>query len=473
MRMTRLPTLALSFVAVLVTMIRPAAAQVVFTPPVPASLPPQMRGVPTSPASPAPITLTLADAVQRGLAHNLAIILEEQRTRTTASERLTALSEVLPHLSGYVRESREVLSTAAFGFTGFAGFPTLLGPFNVFDARLSVSTPILDARAFSGLRAGNALERAGAADAREVRETVVLAVGGLYLQAQAESARVDSVRHQVATADALVKLAQDQRAAGIVAGIDVVRQQVELESARARLISAENALAKRLLSLARAIGLPADQAITLASDPAFTPAPLITADEAVDHALADRDDLQAARARVEAARAVKDGELAGHLPSVHLDADVGVLGNHFDDTDKTYTVAATVRVPIFDGNNTRARVQRADAALKEREAELADLTAGIRYEIQSALLDVNAADAGVRVAESARALATQALEQAQDRFRAGVVTTIELVQAQDALGAATERYIASVYAHNIAKATLARAMGQAEARFLELVGGSK
>ena len=453
--------------------VAPAGAQQRLNLPVPPPGSPVWGGVPQPQLAAAPITLTLRDALRLALEHNLSVLIAEEAVDRAGGARRLALSELLPTFKGDVSETRRKTNLEAFGFPLGPTFPKVVGPFNVFDARLSVSTPILDARAFSGLRAGNALERAGAADAREVRETVVLAVGGLYLQAQAESARVDSVRAQVATADALVKLAQDQRAAGIVAGIDVVRQQVELESARARLIGAENALAKRLLSLARAIGLPADQAITLAGAPAFTPAPLITADEAVDHALADRDDLQAARARVEAARAVKDGELAGHLPSVHLDADVGVLGNHFDDTDKTYTVAATVRVPIFDGNNTRARVQRADAALKEREAELADLTAGIRYEIQSALLDVNAADAGVRVAESARALATQALEQAQDRFRAGVVTTIELVQAQDALGAATERYIASVYAHNIAKATLARAMGQAEARFLELVGGSK
>ena len=56
--------------------------------------------------------------------------------------------------------------------------------------------------------------------------------------------------------------------------------------------------------------------------------------------------------------------------------------------ERTYTVAATVRVPIFEGGETRARVQRAEAELRNREAELADLTGGIRYDVSAALLDM-------------------------------------------------------------------------------------
>jgi outer membrane protein TolC len=436
-----------------------------------APLPDVLRGVPAAPSTGAPIQLSLADAIHRGLEHNLAAVLQEQRGRTAESDRLRALAEVLPHISGTARESRQVLSTAAFGFTGFPGIPTVLGPFNVFDARLNVSAPLFDARVINGLRATTALTRASEADAREVREVIVLAVGNLYLQAQADASRVASARGQAETAATLVQLAEDQRASGLVAGIDVLRQQVALQSARARVIAAENALAKRLLSLGRAIGLPATQPIVLTDSPGFHAAPAVAIDQAVEQALAARDDLKAARARADAARAALHAEAAGHLPSLHLDADVGVLGSDPTTTDKTYAIAVNVHVPIFDGGATRARVLRADADLRAREAELADLTSGVRSEVQAALLDVDAAAAGVGVAESAQSLARQALEQAQDRFRAGVSSTVELVQAQDALAAAADQYIAGVYAHNIAKAALARALGGLEARFVSLVGG--
>lgn len=429
-----------------------------------------LRAVPSEQKPGGPIDLSLADAITRGLQHNLAVIQEEQRLNSMKSLRLTALSEVLPHVSASVRESRQTLSTAAFGFS-FPGLPTVIGPFNVFDARVGVSTPIFDARAIGGVKSVKAEVRASEASLKDIRETVVLAVGNLYLQAEADAARVESARAQIATAEALVRLAEDQKAAGIVAGIDVVRQQVQVQSARARLIVAENSFEKRKLSLARAIGLPAGQALTLSDQTRFVAATPITIDEAVSLAAANREDLKAAQARVEAARAARDAEAAGNLPSLHFDADLGAIGPRVTAADRTFSMAAVLRVPIFDGGTIRAKVQHSDAELRAREAELADLTGGLRFDVEAALLDVNAADAGVSVSNSALALSRQELDQAQDRFRAGVASTLELAQAQESVATASEQYIASVYAHTVAKAALARALGQVERRFVEIVGG--
>ena len=110
---------------------------------------------------------------------------------------------------------------------------------------------------------------------------------------------------------------------------------------------------------------------------------------------------------------------------------------------------------------------------RQREAELADLENGLRYDVESALLTLQSAASAVTVAQSAQTLAQSELTQAQDRFSAGVGDTVELVQAQEAVARASEQYIASVYAHTIAKAGLARAMGSVEERFLALVGGQQ
>ena len=362
--------------------------------------------------------------------------------------------------------------TASFGFQ-FPGVPTVIGPFDVFDARLTLSTPLFDARAIGGVRAGKALVKAGQASLRDVRETIVLAVGTLYLQVQADAARVESARAEVTTAETLVGLATDQKAAGIVAGIDVLRQQVQLQSARAHLITAENVYEKRKLSLARAIGLPGGQTFTLASRTTFHAAPPLTLDQAVAEASAAREDVKAAQARVDAARYTRQAEAAARWPSLHLDADLGTIGRDTSALDRTYAIAALVRVPVFEGGETRARVQRAQAELRIREAELADLTGSIRYDVSAALLDVRAADAGVEVADSARTLSRQELDQAQDRFKAGVASTLELVQAQESVATATEQYIDSLYAHAVAKGTLTRALGQVESRFVALVGGDQ
>jgi outer membrane protein TolC len=66
------------------------------------------------------------------------------------------------------------------------------------------------------------------------------------------------------------------------------------------------------------------------------------------------------------------------------------------------------------------------------------------------------------VAESSRGLAQETLSQARDRFASGVADTIEVIQAQEAVAAAEQDYINGLFAHNLAKASLARAMGQAD-----------
>jgi len=90
------------------------------------------------------------------------------------------------------------------------------------------------------------------------------------------------------------------------------------------------------------------------------------------------------------------------------------------------------------------------------------MRAQIDYEIRTALLDLNAASDQVQVAKSSLDLANQTLEQARDRFTAGVADNLEVVQAQETVAAANENYIASLYAHNVAKVSLARAIGFAE-----------
>jgi outer membrane protein TolC len=181
--------------------------------------------------------------------------------------------------------------------------------------------------------------------------------------------------------------------------------------------------------------------------------------------------LKAARSRADAAAADVQAAKAARYPSLHFDGDLGRLGTTPSTAERTYMAAINVHVPIFDAGQTRARSADAEAVRRQRQAELADLESGVRYELAAALLDVKAAEAGVTAATSARALATETLAQAEDRFRAGVASAVELVQAQESVARASEQYIASVYAHNISKAQVARAMGQAESRLLSLLGG--
>jgi outer membrane protein TolC len=101
---------------------------------------------------------------------------------------------------------------------------------------------------------------------------------------------------------------------------------------------------------------------------------------------------------------------------------------------------------------------------KQRQDELADLRGQIDYQVRAALLDMQSAAEQVAVARNNLDLANQALTQARDRFASGVTDTIEVVQAQGSVAVANDSLIAALYAHNLSKVELTRALGSTEER---------
>jgi outer membrane protein TolC len=217
--------------------------------------------------------------------------------------------------------------------------------------------------------------------------------------------------------------------------------------------------------------MPVGQPFVLTDKISYAPLPPLTLEAALTRAFESRPDYLAARSRLEAAQATRSAATGALLPSLHVDADFGTIGQTVESAHNTYTVAATVRVPVFDAGRTTARRIEADAALHQREAELADFKNRIEYEVRAALLDVQAAEQQLQAADTNRQLAGDELQQARDRFSAGVANNIEVTQAQESVATASESYITALYAHNLAKASLARALGIAESAITGYLGG--
>ena len=430
-------------------------------------------GVPTGQRSDQPLPLTLTDAIARGLEHNLGVISRQEDVEKARSDRWSALSAVLPNVSGRLSADREVINLAALGFTGFPGIPSVIGPFNVFDARVGVSQPVIDSQGLFHLREANHDLSAAQHNFRNARDLVVVAVTNLYLQVLAADSRVTAVRAELETADALATLAEDRRKAGLVPAIDANRAQVQRQNAQQRLITSENAAARQKLVLARAIGLPLGQEISLTDSMPYVSATVPSLDAAVKEAYAHREDLQGQEEALNAAREAEKAADAAHLPSLHVDANWGAVGQTPSAAVPTYTVGASVHVPLFNAGADKARSIEAAATARRRRAELEDTRAKVYYEVQAALLDVDAAQRQVDLATRTVALADEQLAQARDRFGAGVTDTIEVVQAQEALASAHDASVASLYGYNAARASLAAALGLAEEDMPRFLGAAK
>lgn len=430
-----------------------------------------LGGVPSGTSSPEVLALTLDDAIHRGLEHNLGLLLGQEDVRHAQGEAHEARSDLLPHVRAGASAVREKVSLAAFGFAGFGDFPELIGPFDVVDARGYVSQTVLDFHAIRHAQAQGLDARAAEQRQKSTRDAVVLGCAGLYLRAVAGEARIEAVEAQLATAQALYDLALDRKNAGLVAGIEVLRAEVQVAAERQRRIVAKDDAAKEKLALARAIGLPLGQAFRLADDMPFAPLEVLSPEDALQQAYASRADLKAAESHVRAAEQEKRAAAGDGLPSLAVNGDYGWIGNTAASARGTYTLGASLRVPIFEGGKVQAKVLQADARLREAQARLEDQRARVYYEIQATLLDLQASAERVQVATRGFELAQQQLEQAQDRFAAGVAGNIDVTQAQQALARAAEDRIDSLYDHNVAKAELARALGVAESRYREFLRG--
>ena len=426
----------------------------------------QFQGsVPSGAASATPIPLTLRQAIDRGLKANLGLLVSDSTNEVARSQRIRTLSALLPQITGQVSETVEQLSLTTIGFDLHipgVNIPTIAGPFHYTDARAAASWTAFDYSARKTFRSAQDNERASRLSVDNARDLVVQGVAAAYLQIIADASRADAIQSQMKTAQALYDRAVDQKKAGTAAGIDVLRSQVELQQQQQRLLAQENQFAKDKLTLGRIIGLPSAQDFNIAETVPFSPLNSITQDQAMVLALNQRPDFQSSAARVQAAEKTVQAAMGQHYPTATVNADYGDVGTTLASSHGTFTFTAAAKFSIFDGGRIRADVMEAKATLKQRQDELADLRAQIEYEVRTAFLDIRTAADQITVAESNLDLANQTLEQARDRFAAGVSDNIEVVQAQESVATGHDNLISALYGHNVAKVALARALGAAD-----------
>ena len=437
-----------------------------------------LGGVPSGEPTGRVEPITVVGAIVRALEHNLGVLTAEQALGRAQGVRWRALADLLPNVNGRVTETRQTINLAAFGFgsgpgSPFADIPSIVGPFNVFDARVYLSQSILDFGALNGARAEAHNLEAARLTYRGARDFVIHVAGNLYIQALAASARVDAARTQQQTAQALYNQSLDLKQGGLIAGIDVLRAEVQLNAQTQRATAAVNEFEKAKLQLARVMGLPLGQPFTLDANLPDLPNADMSLEAAVDLAYRARHDYLAALERVRGAEAERQSVAGSALPSVRVNADYGAIGLSPADAQGTFAVMGAVNVPIFQGGRTRGRLLEADADVRMRRAEAEDLKASIYYEVRAAFLDLEATAQQLAVAGKARDLAGQQLTQARDRFAAGIASNIEVVQAQDAVAVASEQFISAQYGYTLAKGALVRGVGSSEEALRQLLGGAR
>ena len=420
------------------------------------------------PPSEQPVSLTLDGALKMGLRYNLGGITAEEGAERAQGENIAVRSLLYPDFSGGLRENVQQIDLASYGFKfSFPPalgihIPNIVGPFNFFDLRGYLTQRVADVQAIRNYQSAREAQRAAEFSAADAREIVVYVVTSAYLQVLAQSARVDSAKAQVDSAQAIFQQASDRFTAGLSAKIDMTRSQVELQTQQQRLTAEQANYDKEKIGLARLIGMSPAQVYSLADKMPYAPLENMTLDQALTLAAQNRSDLKAADAQLHSAELARKAAVAEHYPTLGIVADYGVIGINPANSHGTFDVSGQLMFPIWAGGHTHGDVVQAEANVKQRRAEYESVRSRVEADVRNAFLDLNAAAEQVRVAQSRRELARDELTQSTDRFSSGVADTVEVTQAQEVVASAESDYIADLNAHNLAKASVARAVGEAE-----------
>jgi outer membrane protein TolC/membrane protein DedA with SNARE-associated domain len=427
--------------------------------------------VPSGPATDGLLRLTLRDAINMALRYNLGAIESGENVQTARGQRLIALSYLLPQVSAGLSETVGQTSLATFGVKNSPFVPNILGPYSYGKVDASLSQTLFSLESIQRFRSARTAEQAAQISYQDILDVVTLAVGNAYLQVIETSSRIEAQQAQVRNALALYDQAEEEYHAGTSPRIDATRTEVQLHTEEYNLSVACNNLAIAQLTLARAIGLPLGQAFEIADQLPYSDINTPTIEDALQTAYKSRSDFRASLDSQKAAQQTLSAAKGERYPVVAMNGDYSDVGTTFGHSHGNFDFLAGVSVPIFTGGRIKGDITQAEAALRQRKAEAENARGQLDYDVRTAFLNLNAAKEQVDVAQRNVALANENLAHSKDRFTSGVTDSVEVVQSEQSLASANDQYITSVYNHNLAKLTLARAMGVARTSYKQYLGG--
>jgi outer membrane protein TolC len=423
--------------------------------------------------------LSLDDAIRRGLEFNLAVVDEQQNLRSVQGQRLQSFQGILPTVTGEGETGYQQISLVALGFNpakvaallppGVTISPIATAAFT--DAQANLRLPIFNLPAIENYRAAKEQTTSAEYRVRSVRGLVVLSVGTTYLQALAQATRVDNAVALLAMDREILRRAREAHLAGTAANLDELRARVAYQQQEQTVVAAGNAQEKAKIALARQIGIPADQKLQLTDTVPYAELTLLSLDEARQRAYRDRQDYQALQHAARAAVLRRSAAKAERLPTLNGGGNYGVTGETTGLYHGTFIALARLNFPIFREAGLRGDFDVADAQVKNQEAQLADLHSKIDAQLRDSFLDIRAAEELVTVSRSNVGLATETLDDATMRFKAGVDDTLPVVQAQAQLVDAQNRLVQSLLQLNTAKLGLARNLGILEYEYSAYLHG--
>jgi len=416
------------------------------------------------------LKLSLRDAIQAAVDNNVNVRLLKERIAAAQAQANTSLGALLPNVGGYLNGRNQTVNLAAFGLpadrlAGLGLTRSVTEPFAVYDARATLVQNIFSLSLIQRWRAAKSGVDIANFEAEVTKRDVMATVGLLYIEALRADEAVKAREADIDLAQQLFKLARDRKAAGVATGLDVTREEVQLENDRQRLLVAQNERESARLNLIRALGIDFEVRLVLTDELRFVPEQAQSREQVLRIAREQRLELRAQENRQKLAALSLSSVTSERIPTLSLAGDYGWIGVKPEDALATHSIGLTFSIPIFDGGQRESRISESRSRVRQESIRMKDVSDQVNLEVRNALLTLESSQQQVAVAQKGIDLAAKELTFARDRFAAGLTTNIEVTNAQTSMARARDNLIEALFRFNASRINLARAKGEIEKFF--------
>lgn len=420
--------------------------------------------------APSELRLSLHDAIQAAIDNNVNVRLLRERIAAAQAAADTSLGALLPNVGGFMNGRNQTVNLAAFGLpsdrlAGLGLTRSVTEPFDVYDARATVVQNLFSLSLIQRWRAAKTGVDVAGLEAEVTKRDVMATVGLLYIESLRADESVKARQADIQLSQQLLKLAQDRKAAGVATGLDVTREEVQLENNKQRLLVSQNEQESARLNLIRALGLNFDLRLVLTDELKFIDVAHEHPNDALTTARENRAELKVQGTRQKLAALSLSSVTSERVPSLSMNGDYGWIGVKPEDALATRTIGLTLSVPIFDGGQREGRISESRSRVRQESIRMKDVSDQVTLEVRSALLTLDSSTQQVAVSEKGLELALKELTFARDRFAAGLATNIEVTNAQTSVARARDNQIEALFRFNASRINLARAKGEIEGLF--------
>jgi outer membrane protein len=404
-------------------------------------------------------SMTLDQAIQEVMKNHPLIEQAQERVRASQARVDQSRSTFYPELDAVGQYSRigPVPSIDIPDLGSFALYPE-----NNYDAHVAARQTLYDFGKRSTQSALARSEKQTAEDNIEqvkselAYQTVQVFYTILFLQED-----IQVLDDEISALNEHLSISEKKAQTGSATDFDVLTTRVRVANANSQKVDVESALQKQTIALKRLMGIPAEQGIELRGD--FTSQNMeINPDSLESDALAQRREMILARDAETSLEIQHRLASLGDRPSLKANLLLGVKNGYIPDLNKpkvNWVAGAQVQMPIFNGFRTRYHRQESEANLAAARAHTRDVSQQVRSEVQQALADIRAKQEKIQATQLQLEQAEQALSLAKKQYEIGVITNLDLLDAQTSHLEANLTHLRALYQMVLSRYALDKAAG--------------